>query len=92
MKLPERLSQDYRKARRKAIDWGFRPALIAVVAAVVGTDRDSVMGIFTPNPTWIFSWIATLEFAVIAAVIVALMVGALALLYYQLENRTYIGN
>ena len=85
MKLPEQLFEDYRKARRKAVDWGFRPALVAAIAAVVATNKDFIFGIFSPNPTWIFSWVAILEFAVIAALLVALMVGGLALLYYQLD-------
>ena len=85
MKLPEQLSEDYRRARQKAVDWGFRPALVAAIAAVVATDRNLIFGIFTPNPTWVFSWVAILEFAVMAALLVALMVGGLALLYYQLD-------
>ncbi len=85
MKLSDELSEDLRKAKQKAVDWGFRPALIAAIAAVVATDRNLVFGIFTPNPTWFFSWVAILEFAVIAAVIVSLSVWVLALLYYRLD-------
>jgi hypothetical protein len=61
MKHSEQLSEDYRKAKQKAIAWGFRPALVAAIAAVVATDKNLIFGIFTPSPEWVFSWVAILS-------------------------------
>ena len=85
MRFSEELSNDYRRARRKAVDWGFRPALIAAVAAVVATNQNLMYGIFSPNPEWFFRWVALLEFAVIAALVVTVFVAALVFLYYLFD-------